>query len=148
MRKATGNYRTYSILVKLQPRFLSFRWKTCLRQNCSLGFCACSEGSARWQNTLMMMVKVSPLQARRPMSDVDARVHIFVATTVGGGRIASPTLGRLLPPGKSRYSFYRRVSGYEVVQKKFHPSDTRYICMYILRFLGASTSQVIGARNE
>ena len=25
-----GNYRTYSYLVKLQPRFLSLQWKTCL----------------------------------------------------------------------------------------------------------------------
>ena len=31
MWKATGGYRTYSIaaLVKLQPWFLSLRWKTC-----------------------------------------------------------------------------------------------------------------------
>ena len=34
--KATGRYRTYSSLAKLQPWFLSFRWKTCLRQNCNL----------------------------------------------------------------------------------------------------------------
>ena len=31
-------------LVKLQPWFLNLLWKTCLRQNCSLGSCACSEG--------------------------------------------------------------------------------------------------------
>ena len=30
VRKATGSYRTYSSLVKLQPRFLSLQWKTCL----------------------------------------------------------------------------------------------------------------------
>ena len=30
VRKATGRYRTYSSLVKLQPRFLSLQWKTCL----------------------------------------------------------------------------------------------------------------------
>ena len=30
-------------LVKLQPWFLSLRWKMCLRQNCSLGSCACSK---------------------------------------------------------------------------------------------------------
>ena len=33
-------------LVKLQPWFLSLRWKTCLRHNCSLGFSTCSEGPA------------------------------------------------------------------------------------------------------
>ena len=37
--------------VKLQPWFLSLRWKTCLQQNCSLGFSACSEGPAFGQNT-------------------------------------------------------------------------------------------------
>ena len=42
-------------LVKLQPWFLSFRWKTCLRQNCSLGFSACNEVPAFGQNTLLMM---------------------------------------------------------------------------------------------
>ena len=30
VRKATGNYRTYSSLVKLQPWFLSLRWEICL----------------------------------------------------------------------------------------------------------------------
>ena len=30
MRKATGSYRTQLSLVKLQPWFLSLRWKTCL----------------------------------------------------------------------------------------------------------------------
>ena len=30
VRKATGSYHTYSSLVKLQPRFLSLQWKTCL----------------------------------------------------------------------------------------------------------------------
>ena len=42
-------------LVKLQPWFLSLRWKTCLWQNCSLGSCACSEGPVLGQNTLMMI---------------------------------------------------------------------------------------------
>ena len=56
MRKAAGSYRTYSSLVKLQPWFLSLLWKTCIRQNCSLGSCACSEGPALAQNTLMMMM--------------------------------------------------------------------------------------------
>ena len=45
-------------LVKLQPWFLSLWWKTCLRQNCSLGFSACSEGPAFEQNTLMMMMMI------------------------------------------------------------------------------------------
>ena len=43
-------------LVKQQHLFLSFRWNTCLRQNCSLGFSACSEGLAFGQNALMMMM--------------------------------------------------------------------------------------------
>ena len=43
-------------LVKLQPCFLSLRWKTCLQQNCSLGSCACSEGSALGQNSLIYCI--------------------------------------------------------------------------------------------
>ena len=37
MRKATGSYLTYSSLVKLQPWFLSLRWKTCLSAEFQLG---------------------------------------------------------------------------------------------------------------
>ena len=47
-REATA---TIQSLVKLQPWFLSLWWKTCLRQNCSLGFSPCSEGPAFGQNT-------------------------------------------------------------------------------------------------
>ena len=47
-------------LVKLQHWFLSLRWKTCHRQNCSLGSCVCSEGPPLGQNTLtMMMMRMS-----------------------------------------------------------------------------------------
>ena len=46
-REATAPNKS---LVKLQPWFLSLRWKTCLRQNCSLGFSGCSEGPAFGQN--------------------------------------------------------------------------------------------------
>ena len=38
--------------------FLSLRWKTCLRQNCSLGSCACSEWPALGQNILMIWTYV------------------------------------------------------------------------------------------
>ena len=48
-RKAAGSYRIYSSLVKLYPWFHSSRWKTYLRQNCSLESCACSEGPAPWE---------------------------------------------------------------------------------------------------
>ena len=51
-REATAPIQS---LVELQLWFLSLRWKTYLRQNCSLGFCACSEGPALEKNTLMMM---------------------------------------------------------------------------------------------
>ena len=47
-------------LVKLQSWFLSLRWKTCLRQNCSIGSCACSEGPAFGQNTLMIIYTGCP----------------------------------------------------------------------------------------
>ena len=48
-------------LIKLQPWFLSLRWKTCPWLNCSLGSCACSEGPALGQNTLMMMMMMKHL---------------------------------------------------------------------------------------
>ena len=51
-REATAPIQSQA---KLQPWFLSLRWKTCLRQNCSLGSSACSEGLARGQNTLTMI---------------------------------------------------------------------------------------------
>ena len=35
----------------------------------------------------------------KPTGYVDARVHIFTATALGWGRMASPTLGRLYPRG-------------------------------------------------
>ena len=44
--------------VKLQPWFLSLRWKTCLRQNFRLDSCVCSEGPPLGQNTLLMTVKM------------------------------------------------------------------------------------------
>ena len=47
-REATASIKS---LVKPQPWFLSLRWKTCLRQNCSLGFSACRERPAFGQNT-------------------------------------------------------------------------------------------------
>ena len=47
-REATAPIKS---LVNVQPCFLSLRWKTCLRQNCRLGFSACSEGPAYGQNT-------------------------------------------------------------------------------------------------
>ena len=42
-------------LVKLQPWFLSLRWKACLQQNYSLGSCIFSEGPVLGQNTLLMI---------------------------------------------------------------------------------------------
>ena len=55
MWKATGNYPTYSIPGKTAALVPEFGGKTCLRQNCSLGSCTCSEGHALGQNALIMM---------------------------------------------------------------------------------------------
>ena len=49
---------TIQSLVKLQPWFLRLRWKTSLRQNCSLGSCTCSEGPALGQNTDMIIITI------------------------------------------------------------------------------------------
>ena len=53
-----------------------------------------------------------------PRGDVDARVHIYTATALGRGRLASPTLDRLYPREESpRYSFCRRLSGSQTLQR-------------------------------
>ena len=76
-------------------------------------------------------VKVSPLQVMKGHGRVDVMAHIYIATALGGGRMASPTLGRLYSRENPRYSFYRRLSGpqdqsgHEGVQTNLHPSDTK-----------------------
>ena len=63
--------------------------------------------------------------------DVNARVHIYTVTALGGGREASSTLGRLYPRGKPSVLIYKTLSwpqdqsGHEGVKKNLHPSDTR-----------------------
>ena len=65
------------------------------------------------------------------MGDVDARVHIFTATALGRGRVASPNSAAFTPEESPRYPFYRRLigpqdqSGHERAKKNLHPSDTR-----------------------
>ena len=61
---------------------------------------------------------------------MNARINIFTVTTLG--RIWWQSYARpSLPPGKPRYSFFRRFSGpqvqsgHEEVKKNLHPSDTR-----------------------
>ena len=56
VREAMGSYRTYSSLVNLQSWFLSLRSKICLRQNYRIGSCACSEGPALCQNTMIIIL--------------------------------------------------------------------------------------------
>ena len=64
------------------------------------------------------------------MGDVAARVHIYTVTTLGGGKVANPTIGYIYLQGKLRYSFYRRLSGSQdqsghEVKENLHLSDTR-----------------------
>ena len=55
VRKATGSYRTYSIPGKTAALVPEFAVEDLPSQNFSLGSCACSEGPALGQNTLIMM---------------------------------------------------------------------------------------------
>ena len=51
---AEGNGKVLHLiqsLVKLKPRVLILRWKTCIRQNYSLSSCACSDEPVLGQNT-------------------------------------------------------------------------------------------------
>ena len=57
-RKQMGSYCTYSIPGRTAALVPEFVMKDRLRQNCSLGSCACSEGTALGQNTLMIMMEL------------------------------------------------------------------------------------------
>ena len=73
---------------------------------------------------------VSPLPTLKAHGGCGCKGHIYIATALGRNRVACPTLGRLYPGEKPRYSFYRRLSGpqdqsgYKRVKKNLHPSDT------------------------
>ena len=65
--------------------------------------------------------------------DVDARIHIYIAMTLGSGRmVASPAVGPFTPGERPLYSFYRRLSGpqdqsgHEGVKKNLNSSDSRH----------------------
>ena len=62
----------------LQPWFLSLRWKTCLRQNCSLSSCACSEGPALAQKILTMNTNFYIFESLAKMFLV--YIYIYIAT--------------------------------------------------------------------
>ena len=59
--ESNGKLSHLFIPNKTAARFLSLRWKTCLRQNCSIGPCSCSKSPVLVQNTLMMIIKVRPM---------------------------------------------------------------------------------------
>ena len=56
MRKATGSYRTYSSLVKLQPRFLGLQWKTCLWAELQPWCPSLQRRTCPWAEHMMMMM--------------------------------------------------------------------------------------------
>ena len=85
-REATAPIQS---VVKLQPWFLRLRWKICLRQNCNLGSCACSELSALRQNTLMTLLVNSlvsdntrplpiRLYQRNQLERIKQRAHLYM----------------------------------------------------------------------
>ena len=63
-REGRGKQREVTALIqslaKLQPWFLSLRWKTCLQQSSSLGSCACSEvlplGRTVWEGWYVYVI--------------------------------------------------------------------------------------------
>ena len=83
-------------------------------------------------NIPVVKVKISPLQATKVHGDVDTRVHIFAATALSGGRVASPTLGRLY----LWYSFYRRLS--ELQDQSGHGVKKN---LHLLRHPGSNTGR-------
>ena len=110
----------------------------CFAHRTALRFCSLLHyvfGLNKWvavcNSQLKFFFRYPHYRPWRPTGDVDARVHILTATTLGRGRVASPTLGRLNPEESPQYSFYRRLSGpqdqsgHERAKKNLHPSDTR-----------------------
>ena len=62
MRKATRSYRTYSSLVKLQPWFLSLRWKICLWAELQPRFVSLQWRTCpRAEHMMMMMMMIMTL---------------------------------------------------------------------------------------
>ena len=66
VRKATGSYRTYSSLVKMQPWFLTLMWNTCLLAELPL-WClglqwkTCSLGRTIWSDLIFLCSDLSLL---------------------------------------------------------------------------------------
>ena len=53
-----------------------------------------------------------PLQARLwPRGWIEVQLYVSKTTALGGGEQSSERPGRTLPPGKTRYPFYRRLGG-------------------------------------
>ena len=46
------------------------------------------------------------------MENVDAGVNVYIATVLGRGRVASPTLGRLCPRGKPQVIIFEEAEWY------------------------------------
>ena len=82
-------------LVNLQAWFLSLRWKACLRQNSSLDSCACSEGPALGQNTLMIIIIIIIVVVIISLN----YYHHVHRGGAGGSMRASPAAGRGSIPG-------------------------------------------------
>ena len=59
---------------------------------------------------------------------MDARVHVYTATALGRGRVASPTLGRLYPGGSPGTHFIGGLvdlkTNLDMKERNFQPSET------------------------
>ena len=105
--------------VKLQPWFLSLRWKTCLRQNCSLFFSACSEGFAFGQNTLMMMMMI-------PQKNQDPLKRLLPDDSVRALALATR-----YPSNKISFSFLTVFRYLLMNQLSYYPQEARWILFQI-----------------
>ena len=56
--KATGSYRTYLFLVKLQPWFLCLQWKICLDRTATLGPAFAVKDLPLGKTLMMLMIMV------------------------------------------------------------------------------------------
>ena len=117
-------------LIKLQPWFLSLRWKTCLRQSCSLG-----EGPALGQNTLVTLTLVMSYSSGKKTENLYQNCKGILLP------VYRP------PPENNRKNVWRVVN--EIPMRHYlFVLLILYLLYVYLGFKGASTSKVIGAHNE
>ena len=73
----TGSYRTYSSIVKPQPRFLSLQWKTCLWEELQPWCLSLQWRTCPWAEHMMMILTSSIEHAELALVFITQCSHLF-----------------------------------------------------------------------